>query len=117
MAIEQGLAIFKAGSEQVFAVFQNKDILVYEVAQLFFPFQGSLLLTGCVDPFGTEICLNKILYLHGKKSLISAKVGLGTESSQKKKRIEIERTEEKKKKIFYMFIPPVWLHFQNADET
>ena len=44
----------------------------------------------------------------------SCKPPSGRRRNKKKKRIEIERTEEKKKKIFYMFIPPVWLHFQTA---
>ena len=44
----------------------------------------------------------------------SCKPPSGRRRNKKKKRIEIERTEENKKKIFYMFIPPVWLHFHAA---
>jgi hypothetical protein len=38
----------------------------------------------------------------------------GRRWNKKKKKVEIEGTEEKKKNIFYTFIPPVWLQFQTA---
>jgi hypothetical protein len=38
----------------------------------------------------------------------------GRRRNKRKKRIEIERAEEKKKNIIYTFISPLWLHFQTA---
>jgi len=40
----------------------------------------------------------------------------GRRRNKNKKKIEIEGTEEKKKNIFYTFIPPVWLQFQTASD-
>jgi len=44
----------------------------------------------------------------------SCKPPSGRRRNKKKKRIENRKDGRKKKKIFYMFIPPVWLHFQTA---
>jgi hypothetical protein len=41
----------------------------------------------------------------------------GRRRNKNKKKIEIEGTEEKKKNIFYTFIPPVWLQFQTASDN
>jgi hypothetical protein len=38
----------------------------------------------------------------------------GRRWNKKKKRIENRKDGRKKKKIFYMFNPPVWLQFQTA---
>jgi hypothetical protein len=47
----------------------------------------------------------------------SGKPPSGRRRNKKKKRIENRKDGRKKKNIFYMFIPPVWLHFQTAADN